>query len=740
MFCHLVKHSKESSVLAQGVLYFLDLVTYFPPAVRTMHTLLEGNTPASSDCAALSHALFCILTNMVPARLIAEDQGRYFEGARLLFGLLFSKAKNFYSAEMDNVSMPHRYFQVSIGQPVDENVDDSTLRRAILLNGQKTATLAVTCATYQSPQSSRPLDEVVLLAEFSDLQHLAAICGNLAVSRPSDLASVAAPCLTFDSMGHLAIYTGRVACAVPGEDMTVFQPHHGEGAPDMALVEQAIAPILARYKAEGTDVFAVVGTPQTRRLQSPDEILMFVVDCSQSMQGSTEFLSVEEGIPSLDGEISRSIDVSAYARASLDGVKASIMSHEVFEDVIASVAEASAYDRRPVATRMLQVMSLLTCEELNSARKAMRPSQRRRCDYDHGNELSSEVENLQTFVAGLRTHESALVDFLIFRASSQHSIEPWKWSIADPISRRGRTEVMPPLPGDLTEIPVDIRCPISYEVLQDPVIAADTHTYSLQAITKWFRIRRSSPLTGLLLSSTELAPDHVRADQASSWILGEDLLDAPGTRPDGTIASPPFKRRRTSTSDVINITMSSQADTFTRVVPVSMCLADLYALAFRGMRGRHTLFQLYLHEIALGASCERISTRGIPQGATVQIRVPNIGNLPDISGRNVHDDRLCLVKVYRSYENMDFAYWTQKTTDCTLATIIVKYWRHLLQTKPYAKFGELRVWAGMVQCGDGWCNGGTVGKSDQHLRDFLTAQYAFGTLKNEPVYKLKQEV
>ena len=53
-------------------------------------------------------------------------------------------------------------------------------------------------------------------------------------------------------------------------------------------------------------------------------------------------------------------------------------------------------------------------------------------------------------------------------------------------------------------------CPITLETFQDPVIAADGHTYERHAITQWFRTSDplTSPLTGLPLTSHELIPNH----------------------------------------------------------------------------------------------------------------------------------------------------------------------------------------------------------------------------------------
>jgi hypothetical protein len=40
-------------------------------------------------------------------------------------------------------------------------------------------------------------------------------------------------------------------------------------------------------------------------------------------------------------------------------------------------------------------------------------------------------------------------------------------------------------------------CPITGEILLDPVVASDGHTYSRAAIAKWFEQNQTSPLTGV---------------------------------------------------------------------------------------------------------------------------------------------------------------------------------------------------------------------------------------------------
>ena len=55
--------------------------------------------------------------------------------------------------------------------------------------------------------------------------------------------------------------------------------------------------------------------------------------------------------------------------------------------------------------------------------------------------------------------------------------------------------------------PVEFLCPITQEMMVDPVFTTDGHTYEKAAIQRWLTHKRTSPLTGALLSSTNLIPN-----------------------------------------------------------------------------------------------------------------------------------------------------------------------------------------------------------------------------------------
>ncbi|CAG9320686.1 unnamed protein product [Blepharisma stoltei] len=61
---------------------------------------------------------------------------------------------------------------------------------------------------------------------------------------------------------------------------------------------------------------------------------------------------------------------------------------------------------------------------------------------------------------------------------------------------------------NFVDIPDDFCCPITGDLMEDPVVAADGHSYERESITAWFQRKKTSPLTGLALKSTVLLDNH----------------------------------------------------------------------------------------------------------------------------------------------------------------------------------------------------------------------------------------
>ena len=68
------------------------------------------------------------------------------------------------------------------------------------------------------------------------------------------------------------------------------------------------------------------------------------------------------------------------------------------------------------------------------------------------------------------------------------------------------------------EYPNIFLCPITCDIMLDPVSATDGHTYERSAIQRWFDDGKlSSPITNVGMPSTDLVPNHAMKSQISSW-------------------------------------------------------------------------------------------------------------------------------------------------------------------------------------------------------------------------------
>eukprot|EP01047_Picozoa_sp_COSAG01_P096564 COSAG01_NODE_27044_length_696_cov_0.993300_1_plen_207_part_01 len=65
--------------------------------------------------------------------------------------------------------------------------------------------------------------------------------------------------------------------------------------------------------------------------------------------------------------------------------------------------------------------------------------------------------------------------------------------------------------------PEAFLCPISHEIMADPVCAADGHSYERTAIETWFRTKQTSPMTNDAMASTVLTPNRLLKSQIGEW-------------------------------------------------------------------------------------------------------------------------------------------------------------------------------------------------------------------------------
>ena len=66
--------------------------------------------------------------------------------------------------------------------------------------------------------------------------------------------------------------------------------------------------------------------------------------------------------------------------------------------------------------------------------------------------------------------------------------------------------------------PSQFVCPITMEVMLDPVILASGHTYDRPSITAWLKTRKTDPMTGMRLRHTEMVPNHALKSAIIDWV------------------------------------------------------------------------------------------------------------------------------------------------------------------------------------------------------------------------------
>ena len=73
--------------------------------------------------------------------------------------------------------------------------------------------------------------------------------------------------------------------------------------------------------------------------------------------------------------------------------------------------------------------------------------------------------------------------------------------------------------------PIEHKCPITLEVMKDPVVAADGHSYEREAISEHFKIRLTSPCTGKAITNT-LISNHALKKMIEEWRPGRQDIQS----------------------------------------------------------------------------------------------------------------------------------------------------------------------------------------------------------------------
>eukprot|EP00961_Rhodomonas_salina_P072639 975970-Rhodomonas_salina.1 len=71
------------------------------------------------------------------------------------------------------------------------------------------------------------------------------------------------------------------------------------------------------------------------------------------------------------------------------------------------------------------------------------------------------------------------------------------------------------------EVPHGFVCPISHEIMDDPVMDPEGNTYERQRIEEWLGRESRSPLTNSELSKSQLVPNRALKDSIQEFLKNQ---------------------------------------------------------------------------------------------------------------------------------------------------------------------------------------------------------------------------
>ncbi|KAI4677039.1 hypothetical protein J4E81_010999 [Alternaria sp. BMP 2799] len=755
VFTELTANGSMEDDRRDAVLHMVHLLTQFPPAIRAAHILMRGETPGLPERAALAQCLYEILKNVVPLQTIRSDPKRFFEGSRLLFGLILEKAKQM-KITTEDAGLPYigmkvydlrnlTTMQPVLSQPVQttfglvdagfheafveqgllcwtdgdsskrtSTVDQTWDRIAKVSGGTKTQVLVFNSDVVRS--SSRYVDggdinKIISPAEYVDLTYLANLCSRnqLSVTPPASLASASPPVLTLDRNGFLAVYVGRAACAEAGRDILLFRPGcaEEEEAVDVSIITQLLEPILTQRKADGTIVFESYGDNH-RMMTAPDEVTMICVDLSASMKDRCGFDDVQT---SEDAHIvirratpitvaasqMPPVENDAFELPDVDALKEYMKSHESYTDFLAIIATGKDdYHRRQNAEKVLEILKQLDDQQLETKRTQLETFRQQASQWYYRTEFEitdREINVLNNRSLRLQKYKSLLCAWLIVCLGNASASDPLMWRPGGVIPKLYKS--LPPTDSPTFEVPRDFSCPISNDVMQDPVTTVDGFTYERKEIERWLRTNERSPCTNLILPSNDLRPNVQKKEQIDAYLNGKDIFEKYAQSINRTRAS----------SRTTRIAFRSPIETRSMDVPHNLKAVDLWELAFRLTKGRYTSYELQHRNARVQATQEPI-TDMINTAHEVFITPLE----PTVSNKSSDIQELCLVKVYHhsDYKNSVVSYWLPKQTTNSIASTVFKYYRQRFMNRSSCPVGPpFFFWTNLQNTGDGHHTGST---------------------------------
>lgn len=233
------------------------------------------------------------------------------------------------------------------------------------------------------------------------------------------------------------------------------------------------------------------------------------------------------------------------------------------------------------------------------------------------------------------------------------------------------------------------------------------------------------------------------ADKIKTWIAGENFSERQSNVPKRR------RRHRSAVEPCAEIHFVIPLASFSRTVPLSLSVEDLYRVAFQGMKGLHVSFNLR-HKGGILHACQKsIQEAGISNKSTIHVdlnanRKSSIPDKNEKVGTKVESEELALVKVYQDDQHI-FSFWISRQTKQSLASIVFRLWRYRAENKSRSEDHDVEFWTNIRHVGDDH-RSGSRWEHWQTLLSLLMPGIATGiledegSLENEPTQETKNIV
>mmetsp|Transcript_105211 Transcript_105211/g.183004 ORF Transcript_105211/g.183004 Transcript_105211/m.183004 type:complete len:1936 (+) Transcript_105211:74-5881(+) len=262
-------------------------------------------------------------------------------------------------------------------------------------------------------------------------------------------------------------------------------------------------------------------------------------------------------------------------------------------------------------------------------------------------------------------------------------------------------------PSSETEPPAEFLCPITQELMEDPVTCADGHSYESQALNHWARTlgHRTSPLTGASFPrlASSIVQNHALRKQIEAWRLKHPSAGSGSKSSASQLQRPPsfqiFVRTLTGKTIVLDV------DDETLIIEVKKKIMEATGIPCEAQRGYTFAGKLWQDESKTLKEC------GVKKHDSLQLVMNHCGYSAVARSASASLPILVTIVDKRSNQKMSLV---AKPGD-TVEGIMLKCW---CVNPDDMQPSQVTLWTAMEEAGDNYFTGKPVSKLSTKISKF----------------------